>query len=177
MTRLSGFSWGTAEEPVEPAVRHGQTLAVIEVLHVEPQRPVLSQVDQLIQNFPRVSGFAVRRQAHDLVFARIDLESRVVGERRIEQAERVGKMQLGFEMDLVAFAIAVGGRRPFPDAVDGQNRRGIKRRREESTGGVRLVVLRENELPGTSACGGDVIAHPQLFAKPQRHRLQEGAKA
>jgi len=39
------------------------------------------------------------------------------------------------------------------------------------------MVLGEKDVSRVTALLGDVVAHPKLLAQPQRHRLQERAKA
>ena len=39
-----------AEEPMEPPARHGQPLAVREVIHVEPEAAVALQVDEMLED-------------------------------------------------------------------------------------------------------------------------------
>ena len=60
-----------------------QARAVIEVRLIEPKCAVGLQVDKIVENSLCIFGFAIRRQAHYLVLARIDPKSCVVGERRI----------------------------------------------------------------------------------------------
>ena len=133
-----------AEELVEPLARHRQTLAVVEVAHVQAERAVRLQVEQVLEDQIAVARFAVRRQPHHLVFARVHLEAGVVGEGRIQQAERVRKPQFVGQVDPVAAADPARRGRPFPDAVDGEDRRLFERRREERAGGVRLVMLEKD---------------------------------
>ena len=140
-----GLARRTAEEPVELLRGHRQSLAVIEVRHVHAERAVVLQVDQLFEDQVDVPRLAVRGQAHQLVFARVDLEAAVVGEGRVEHARRVRKVELVREVDAVARAAAVAGRGPFADAVDGEDRRLFEGRGEESAGRVRFVVLGEDE--------------------------------
>ena len=106
---------------------------------------------------------AVRRHAHDLVLAVVHLEAEEGGEGRVEQAERVREARLLEQLDAVLSAPSpqvalptpsvAGG--PLADAVDGQDRRLLERRAEEGAGGVRQVVLDEQDPScGTPAgCG------------------------
>ena len=82
------------EQAIEGSVRHREAREVIEVLLVQGERAVLAEVDQLSIDHIHVLGLAVRRKAHHLVFARIDLEPGVIGEGGVQQAKRVGPMQL-----------------------------------------------------------------------------------
>ena len=49
-------------------------------------------LDDMIPDRLNVARLAVRREAHHLVLARVNLEAGVVGERRIEHPERVRKL-------------------------------------------------------------------------------------
>ena len=77
-----------------------------------------------------VLRLAVGREAHELVLAGVDLEAGEVGERRVEQAERVREADLADQLELVALADAERGRRPLADAVDGEDGRLLERRRD-----------------------------------------------
>ena len=91
----SGRAGRAAEEVVEPPAGHRQPLAVVEVIHVEPEAAVGLEVDQALEDQVLVDRPAVGGQAHQLVFAAVDLEAAVIGERRIEQAERVRETRCG----------------------------------------------------------------------------------
>src|SRR5438046_2023757 len=65
-----------SEELVEGTVRHGEAGEVVEVLLVERERAVLTQVHELAADDIHVPGLTVGREAHDLVFARVHLEAR-----------------------------------------------------------------------------------------------------
>ena len=86
-----GIARRAAEQFVEFAVRHRQSLAIIEILHVHRQRAVGLEVNQLFENHVRVFRLAVGREAHELVFAGVDAEAAEIGERAVKQAERVRK--------------------------------------------------------------------------------------
>ena len=78
-----------AEQVVEPAIGHRQPLAVVEVLHVEPEAAVGLQVEELLQDQVVIDRPAIGGQAHQLVFAAVYLEATIIRECRIEQAQRV----------------------------------------------------------------------------------------
>ncbi len=125
-----------AEQVVERAVGHGQADAVIEVVEVEPERTVGLQVDQLVEDHPGIARLAVGREPHQLVFARIDLEAGVIGERRVQQPERMGEMDLLDDLEPVVAPERERAGRPLSDAVQRQYRcRGV-RRRKKGAGGV-----------------------------------------
>ena len=65
---------------VESRARHRQPRGEVEILHVESQRAVLAQVNQLVEYRLHVARLAVRSEAHDFVLARVDLKARVVCE-------------------------------------------------------------------------------------------------
>ena len=82
-----GLSWRSSEQLMKSLARHRQALTVVEVLHVEPQTAVGLQIDEMLQDLVAIHGTAVRGKPHQLVFAAVDLESAIVGERRVEKPE------------------------------------------------------------------------------------------
>ena len=123
-------------------------------------------------------------EAHQLVLAGVDPEAEVVGERRVEQADRVREAQLAQDLDAVAPAVADRRGRPLADAVDRQDRRLLEGRGVERARGVREVVLGEEQFHLV-----DLVAREprefleqqpleeQLLLDPDRHRGEEGAQA
>ena len=131
-----------------------------------------------------VFRLAVGREPHHLVFAGVDLEAQVVGEGRVEQAERMREMDLAVDVDRIAVAQAGRGRRPFADAVHGEDRRGLEGRGIEGAGGVRLVMLGEHQLAGDVDAGhvarqvvAQHLALEELLARPHGEGGGKGAKA
>ena len=100
-----GLPRRAAEQIVKPWRGHRQPLAIVEVRHVQPERSVVHDPDQPLQDQIDVARLAVGRQAHQLVFAGIHPEAGVVGERRIQHAERVRKPLLVTEHDPVAVPV------------------------------------------------------------------------
>ena len=129
----------------------------------------------------RAAGVAVRRQAHQLVLAAVHRESEVVGERGIEQAHRVGEVQLAHDLDVAAAAAADGRGRPFADAVDGQDGGLGERRGIEGARRVRQVVLGiEDAVAGGAELAelvGEQAPHEQLLLDPGRHGRDEAGEA
>ena len=138
----------TAEEPVETAARHRKALAVVEVLHIQAEAAILLEVHQVLENGLLVHRLAVRRQAHELVFAAIDLETAVVCEAGIEQTERMRKGKMAQQLDAVAFADAVAGRGPLTYAIERKNCRPGKRARKECGGSMALGRCCRRDSPG-----------------------------
>src|SRR6266536_1976947 len=69
-------------------------------------------------NKRNILRLAIRREAHYLVFAAVDFEPGVVGERTVQKPETVRKAQLFQQSDLVAAARSNRTRRPFSHAID-----------------------------------------------------------
>ncbi len=116
----------------------------------------------------------------------LTLKPHVVGEGRIEQAERVRELQLPEDGNLLALTKADGGGGPFPHAVQGEDGRLREGRRIEGAGRMGQVVLREEQRRRTGAHLGQFLpeerAHQQLFLDPHRHghekaRQSPGRKA
>ena len=173
-----GLPRRTAEEVVEALVGHAQTCHIVEVAHVEAERAVVLEVDEVLENRVDVLRLAVGRQAHHLVLAGVHLEAGVVGEGRIEQADRVREVDLVRDLQIVAIADAEAGGGPLADAVDGQEGRRLVGRREERRRGVRLVVLGEEHLAlETGQRPLDERRDEELLLDPQRDRLEERRQA
>ena len=90
----SGGASRPLEQPVEGGRGHLQAFAILEVGHVHPKRPVRFEVDQMVADTVDVDRPPVGGQSHQLVFAGVDSEPRVVGEGGVEQSQRVRKPQL-----------------------------------------------------------------------------------
>ena len=88
---VSDVRAGPAEQRREALVRHGEAAHVVEVTLVEAEAAIVLQVDEAFENDLGEARSAIRRKPHQLVLAGIDLESRVVGERRVEQPQGMGK--------------------------------------------------------------------------------------
>ncbi len=53
-----------AEKPVKSPIRHRQSLAEIEVIHIKPQAAVGLQIHQAIEDEFSIDRLAIRRQTH-----------------------------------------------------------------------------------------------------------------
>jgi len=166
-----GLPRRAVEQSLERRAGHRQAVWVREVLHVHPHAAVIAELDEMVLDRLDVLRLAIRRQPHHLVLTGIDSESREVGERRVQKAERVREPLLDEQLDVAAAPDADRRRRPFADAVDGDDRRFLERRGIERGRGVRLVVFAEEDLAVVAGnLLAQVLGHPQLFADPQRHR-------
>ncbi|OQA55636.1 MAG: hypothetical protein BWY42_01390 [Candidatus Omnitrophica bacterium ADurb.Bin277] len=159
---------------MEFRVRHPETRDVIEILHIQLERAVLFQVDQLFQDQVPVDRLAVGSEPHDLVFAGIDPETRVVGERGIEKAERVREPYFGMDLDRIPFSRSEARGRPFSDAVHRDKSRLLEWRREKSGRGVRLMMLGKKDLAFVAKLLLNEGFHPKLLLDPHGNRLEEG---
>src|SRR6266852_4164816 len=119
---------------MEAAIGHREALAVVEVLHVQPETAVGFEIDEVLVNRLLVEWPAVRRQTHQLVFTTVYFEAAVIGEGGVKQTQRVGELQVMCQADLVAFANPVSGRAPFAHAVKSEDRGFFKRARKEGAG-------------------------------------------
>ena len=97
-----GCAHRLAEQFGEALIGHGEPGAIVEIGHVEPERTVRLEIDQVVEDRLRISGFAIGREPHHLVLAGVDLEAGVIGERRIEQPQRMGKMNLLKDVEAIA---------------------------------------------------------------------------
>src|SRR5262245_8208677 len=85
---------GFAKQIRKFLVGHRKTGAVVEIRLIEAKRSIILEVDQVIENAIDVVRLTIGSKPHDFVFAGIHLEAGVISEGRIEQSERVRKMQL-----------------------------------------------------------------------------------
>src|SRR5207302_1451333 len=106
----------------------------------------------------------------------IDLEAAVIGESRIQQAERVWELQMVREANAIAAARAAGRGRPFADAVERKDGGLLERAGEEGAGGVAFMMIGEDEpRPGRAAKPlPQRAAQVQFFLEPD---VQGQAKA
>ena len=137
------------------------------------KRAVRFKIDNLLENFPLELGLAIGRQAHDLVFARVDPETEVIGESGIEQAERMGKMLLSQHFDAIAGATANAGGSPFTNAIDGEDGGFIERRWKKSGGSMGLVMLGKKNLSVELDLITDDLFDPHFAFDPDRHRFEK----
>ena len=170
---------GAPEQFFEALVDHRQAVEVAEVLHVQTERPVGAQIQQVLQDGFCILRFAIRGQAHQLVFARVDLESSEIRKRRIEQPQRVRETQLLEKLYAVSVAASHRAGRPLAHPVQGQNGRLLKRRRIEGARRMRLVMFREKHFGnGRDAAGFqgilDLKRNPQFLLQPDGHGHHEG---
>jgi len=170
----------SAEQPVEAPVGHGEGAKEPEVVHVQPERPVLLDVDQLVVNRLHKAGLTVGRQSHELVFARVDAEPAVGRKGRVEQPERMRKAQLLEDFHGVPLAAADGGRGPFAHSVDGQDGSFVEGGREERAGRVGLVMFGEEDRAIGAQTGEfvpDGLSQVQFFTEPIWEDARERGEA
>ena len=148
-----------------------------EIAHVERERSIAVLLDGL-PDLVDVLGLAIRRHAHDLVFALVHFESEERRERAVKQTERMRKLKMMRELDLVAGADAEGRRAPFADAVERQNRRVLEWTRKKRARRVALMMIDENNWRsgGSSDSVSNQPGKPRFFLEPQRHRHPKAAE-
>ena len=128
-----GIPGRAAEQIVEPPVGHRQPLAVVEVVHVQPEAAIRLQVDQVLVDGIGVDRCAVRREPHQLVLAAVDLEAAVVGEGRVEQPERMRETAGG-----ASARSCCRGRCPRPSSsIPRRRRASVSRLRQTDSGRTR----------------------------------------
>ena len=146
---------------MEAPAGHPQAMTIVKIVHVQAETAISSQGHQSLQNLVEIDRPAIRGKSHQLVFATIDLETAVVREGRIQQAQRVWKRQMAVDVKLMAVAAANRGRAPFTDSVNGQNRGPFKRAGKERTGRVAFMMIRKYEA--CFGCIGDPrLQHPAM---------------
>ena len=140
-----GHARRAAEQLVEGLTRHREAAQIIEVLLIERERAILAQLHQVLVDQVDVFRLTVRRQAHHLVLAGVDLESGVVRDGRVEQAERIRPAKLAQEVEVRALAVSDRRRGPFANAIHGENGRFLEWGRVERARRMGLVMLRVEE--------------------------------
>ena len=141
--QLIGRAHRLAEQFCKPFIRHGEAGAIIEIGHVEPERSIRLQIDEVIENELRVFRLAVRREPHHLIFAGVDLEAGEVGHGRIKQTKRMRKVNLLEDLKTVALTQSGRCRRPFTDTIHGENHGLVERRRIEGRGRMAQMMFGE----------------------------------
>ena len=176
---LSALRGRSAEERVHLRRRHDVVVAVAEVGHVQAERAVFLQVEQLLDDHVAIDRLAVRRQAHQLVLAAVDLEAREVGHRRVQETEGVREAQLLHHLETIAPAHGDRAGGPLADAVQGEDGRLLEGRREERAGPVRLVVGHEDVLALVRAREPlvELARHEELLLEPEGQAHQEQLEA
>ena len=139
---------------------------------------------KLVENQLGIFGLAIGREPHHFVFARVDLETGVVGECRIKQPKRMGEVQFLSHLQMIAAPEADRRGRPLANSVHGEDHRLVEQRRKERGCRVALVVFREQELAFPIKVGiecAQLVAQQllleQLLFQPERDRHAKGAKA
>ena len=147
-----------------------------EVVEVERKCAVFGLANQAADlvdhRRPPVAG-----KSHDFVLVLVDREAEIGGERRIQQAERMGKSDFTQQRDRgsavrAPHAVADRERGPLSHAVRGQNRGAVRRSGEKRCRRMRLVVPGEEDLPrGQTEVGRNRASYPDLVAERALHRL------
>jgi hypothetical protein len=131
----------------------------------------------MIKNEGSIFWFTVGSETHDLVLTGINFETGIVGKSGIEESEGMREFNFRKEVDLITGASAARSGSPLPHPIHSKDSGLIKGRREESGGGVRLVVFRKNDFAGVSDLRFNILLHPEFFFNPEGHRFNERRKA
>ncbi len=75
------------KQSVKTPVSHGESIRVIEIAHVEAKSPVFLEAQEFFPYQVHILGLAIGRQTHQLIFPRVHLESGVVSEGGVQQAQ------------------------------------------------------------------------------------------
>src|SRR5207244_492845 len=142
---------------------------------VETKRAILLDVEQVLENPVLVPRHAVWRQAHNLVFARVDLESSEVSEGRVQESQRMREEDLFMHLDIVSLPYRRGSRRPLSDSVHREYYGLLKRRRKERARCMAEMVLAEEQFLVPAFMPTEFpqfvlqqVFQEELFPQPQR---------
>src|SRR5262249_1721698 len=127
--RLRWLSRSAAKNREETIIHHCEAGAEGKIFEIELERALRLYVNEMIKNQSCIFWLAIGGEAHDFVLPGIDLEPRIIGESRIEQPERMRKMNLLYDLQLVIAAERGRCRRPFTNPVHGQDKRRPEGRR------------------------------------------------
>src|SRR4051812_1480484 len=134
----------------------------------------------MVINFRHETWLPIRSEPHELIFPRVDPEPAIGGECRVKESERMRKPKFLKEPQLAARTVPDRRGGPFTDAINRQNPGFGEWRWKESTGGVRLMMLCEQDL-ALFAQPRDFLAHRfseiEFFAEPTRQDMRKGAQA
>ena len=92
------------------------------IFHVEPKGAIGFDINQMILDLFCVCGFAIWSESHDFIFARVHFEPRVVGERRVQEAEGMRKGDFPQWRDGMLVSCPEGCRGPFANTIHAENR-------------------------------------------------------
>src|SRR5690349_3146594 len=90
--------------------------------------------------------FAIGRQPHDFVLARIDLEPGVVGKCRVQQPDRMREWNFPERSECIAFTEPSRCGCPFAHSIHAQYSGFLIGRGEKSGGCMRLMMFAEQKL-------------------------------
>ena len=59
---------------------HGQSLTVVEVLHIHPEAAIITNIDQVLKHFLCIDRATVWREPHQFVLTTVDLKTTVISD-------------------------------------------------------------------------------------------------
>ena len=121
---------GTRRHPEElgkAITRHAEAGAVVEVFLVEAEGAIRLYVDDVIEDGLLPARRTIRSQAHELVLTGVHPETHLISERGVKESERMGKVYLLVNLQIVSPADSPCGRRPLTHAVERQDGRFLER--------------------------------------------------
>ena len=163
---------GRAEEVHELLAVHPGSLIETEIAVVHPETAVGLYLHHLFEHV-QADGLAVTGQPHHLAFAPERLESQEGGDSRVQQAERVGVVDLLEHIDFDSFAPGVTGGGVLPHPVHHQDGRLGKRRHQKGAGRVGQMMFDEQHLSHIPHIFLYLHGQDEAFLEPRRHGVQE----
>ena len=125
---------------------HGNPLGMMEkVLEVEFKPAFGFYADQPTQSI-QIIRFPVSRQAHHLVLVTIVEKSQVLGQRQIEEPERMGKRHAIENLDPISFAAPDHRADKISEPVHRDHGAGLERRHQKRRGEMGPVMLHVMDL-------------------------------
>ena len=176
---LSDWTFGvtrrSAEQRMKACTGHGETVAIVEVALIKPERAIIMQVHNVFANGLLKARLAIGRKSHQLVLAAVDAKSTVVSERAVQQSGRMWKPHLLVQVDCVPLADAPTCSGPFAYAVHGEDGCLFEWAWVVRTRGVRLVMRGKEDRTAVSTAESSVnlARKVEFFLKPWRHGGKE----
>ncbi len=152
----------------------------VEALIVEAKdgnfdQAVVEELDGLLEKVTIAGGIAVGREAHDLVFVRVEVEAKVQCDDGIEDADRVLCGDFGELVDFVVVRVVSGDRVSFAHAIEDDDEGFVPAGGVVGAGGVGEMMIDVVDLVGGKA--GKMLVHlaEQLFAREDLFVLLSGS--
>src|SRR5678815_99818 len=108
---------------------------------IHPNTAIVANVQQLVFDRSDKRRLAIRRETHDFVFTTINLESRVVSERAVQESQTVRVTEFLEQCYFVTLTNTYRTSSPFANTIDGEYRSMFEGRWIEGAGRVTFMMI------------------------------------